>query len=123
MGLHLAPFDPAANFKAAKNFRYGGHAIVMGTLIDKTLVEPAKLRLLYESHYITVAADDEVEAAGGAPDALTADQQSRVDQLVADNNREQLNAMAAGEPYKIAGAEALGTKADVATAIVRAEAA
>lgn len=123
MGLHLEPFTLDSEFKAAKNFRFGGHAVVKDAILDKRLVPDDKLKLLYETHYIVVASDDEVKAAGRAPAALTDEQTKRVADLVASNDRAGLDAMATAEPHLIADAATLATKADVATAIVASESA
>lgn len=111
MGLHLDPFDPAANFKAAKNFRYAGRAILKDSPIDKDQVEGRKLQLLYETHYIVVDATKVIE--------LTDAEDTRVAALVADNDRKALNKLA--EDAGVAEPGKLDNKGEVARAIVLAE--
>lgn len=59
---HIKPFNEAAEFEAAKSFRYAGRAIVKGGAIDKDLVPLRHLKMLYENHHI-------VAVAGGAEPA------------------------------------------------------
>jgi hypothetical protein len=124
---HLPKFDPAASFKAATNMRFAGRAILKGAPIDKSQLPEATrdrtLQTLYENHRITVASPE--QAAKFSPEQrgeLTDDQQARVAELVNSNSREELDSLAAGEPYNIAEPEKLANKEAVATAIVRAEA-
>lgn len=120
--MHLPPFNAALEFKAATNFRYAGHAIVKGQPIDKAasgLTGDAldrSLRLLYENHKIVPMTDDEI-AELVVESALSPEQLARVDQLVADNTKDQLLALAPSDT----GFSGSATKAEIATAIVKAE--
>jgi hypothetical protein len=112
MGLHLEPFDPAANFKANKNFRYAGVAILKDAPIEKDRVEGRKLQLLYETHYIVVDSRETVAKLTDAEDA-------RIAKLVEDNDRKTLNRLAADAG--VADAGKFDNKGEVARAIVLAE--
>ena len=128
MGLHLPPFPGAETpFKAAKPMRFAGHALAKGSPIDAGLLaegeRETKLKLLYENHRIVPMSDEEAAAAPPSSTELSDDQKARVAELEKDHSREELDELAAGEPFKIESPEKLPNKTAVATAIVRAEAA
>lgn len=120
-------FDPSADYKATAYFRFAGVAITPGTQLDKTRLSDEErdrvLERLYQQRKIDPMSDEEVEQAGGPSDQLTDAQAARVKELVDGNNRDELDLLAAGEPYKIVDPDKLPNKEAVATAIVRAEAA
>lgn len=129
----LPVFDPNAEFVAALPIRYRGKPLMTGARIDKELAGDTEekrervLRVMYENRRIKVApptasgqTEDEKDA-GVAP--LTEAQQTRVAELLKDHNRAELNALAAGEPFKIAEPDKFPNMPALATAIVRAEAA
>lgn len=120
-------FDPSADYKAASYFRFAGVAITPGTQLDKTKLPDQDrdrvLERLYDQRKIDPMTDEEVEQAGGPSDQLTDAQAARVKELVDGNNRDELDLLAAGEPFNIVDPDKLPNKEAVATAIVRAEAA
>lgn len=126
----LPAFDPKADFVASLPIRYRGKALAAGQPIDKQLAgdtddkRTTVLKVLYENRRIELAPApaSDAEKAAGLP-ALTDVQKLRVDDLVANNDRNALNTMAAAAPLNIVAPEKLGGKPDVAAAIVRAEAA
>ena len=125
MSRHLPPFDPNMDFKASANMRFAGYAIVKGTPIDKSLLSDEerdrKLKLLYENHRIEPATEE--EAAALTPEQrgeLSEEQKARVAELVAQNDRSDLDTLA--EAVNVAEPGKLPNKEAVATAIVRAEA-
>lgn len=115
---NAAPFDPKANYVAAKNFRFAGYPVLKGAPIDATKLpedqRERKLRLLYENRHIVV--DDNPPA----PRALTDAEQAKVKELVDGNSRDDLNDLA--DAAGIDDADKLPNKEAVAEAIVRADA-
>ena len=122
-----AKFDPNANYKALKNFRFAGRAVVAGGHIDPSQLGDAerdrKMGLLIDHQHIGVMTDDEAKEAGlkTGTEPLNETQAARVKELVEGNSRDDLNDLA--DAAGIDDADKLPNKEAVAEAIVRAEAA
>lgn len=117
MAVHLAPFDPNRDLVVQADFTCAGQNLSKGDPFDKSLVEPRRVRLLYEARRIGYPPTDEPAPArakfSSRLPAMTDDDKAK---MVAGHSKVELQRMVEGLKVTV---DPKWTKAELVDEIAR----